>query len=120
MTLQQSAETIFEENEVAGDEEGVSTTDEPKEDGEDKKDEDDEADEKKEEKLEHDEDEEGEGEGEAEMKTELSKPPAKGGRPRKLTNQFNFCERAALTYNNPTRVSLKKKGCKLVQSEFSA
>lgn len=26
------------------------------------------------------------------------------GKPKKLTNQFNFCERAALTYNNPTRV----------------
>jgi hypothetical protein len=25
---------------------------------------------------------------------------------KKLTNQFNFCERAALTYNNPFRVSL--------------
>lgn len=29
---------------------------------------------------------------------------AVGGKPKKLTNQFNFCERAALTYNNPTRV----------------
>lgn len=29
---------------------------------------------------------------------------AGGGKPKKLTNQFNFCERAALTYNNPTRV----------------
>ena len=27
--------------------------------------------------------------------------------PKKLTNQFNFCERAALTYNNPCRVSIK-------------
>lgn len=26
------------------------------------------------------------------------------GKPKKLTNQFNFCERAALTYNNPCRV----------------
>lgn len=24
---------------------------------------------------------------------------------KKLANQFNFCERAALTYNNPRRVS---------------
>lgn len=47
---------------------------------------------------------EGEGEGETETKVESAKPPPqKGGRPRKLTNQFNFCERAALTYNNPTR-----------------
>lgn len=28
------------------------------------------------------------------------------GKPKKLTNQFNFCERAAQTYNNPTRVSI--------------
>lgn len=26
-----------------------------------------------------------------------------GGPKKKLTNQFNFCERAALTYNNPSR-----------------
>lgn len=26
-------------------------------------------------------------------------------RVKKLANQFNFCERAALTYNNPRRVS---------------
>jgi dynein intermediate chain 1, axonemal len=39
-------------------------------------------------------------------------PPATGGPKKKLTNQFNFCERAALTYTNPSRVkqsSLKKK-----------
>lgn len=28
---------------------------------------------------------------------------APGGPKKKLTNQFNFCERAALTYNNPSR-----------------
>jgi len=26
-------------------------------------------------------------------------------KPKKIPNQFNFCERAALTYSNPTRVS---------------
>ncbi|XP_076260407.1 dynein intermediate chain 2, ciliary [Rhynchophorus ferrugineus] len=46
---------------------------------------------------------EGEGDAEPETKVETSKAPPKGGKPRKLTNQFNFCERAALTYNNPTR-----------------
>ncbi|XP_043667947.1 dynein intermediate chain 2, ciliary isoform X4 [Vespula pensylvanica] len=30
------------------------------------------------------------------------------GRPKKIPNQFNFCERAALTYDNPMRVSLLK------------
>lgn len=30
--------------------------------------------------------------------------PRRGGG-KKLTNQFNFCERAALTYNLPTRVT---------------
>uniref|UniRef100_W8AIE2 Dynein intermediate chain 2, ciliary n=2 Tax=Ceratitis capitata TaxID=7213 RepID=W8AIE2_CERCA len=29
--------------------------------------------------------------------------PATGGRKRKLLNQFNFCERSALTYTNPRR-----------------
>jgi dynein intermediate chain 1, axonemal len=33
-------------------------------------------------------------------------PPATGGPKKKLTNQFNFCERAALTYTNPSRVKL--------------
>ncbi|CAG9767841.1 unnamed protein product [Ceutorhynchus assimilis] len=40
---------------------------------------------------------------EAEAKVETAKPIQKGGKPRKLVNQFNFCERAALTYNNPVR-----------------
>lgn len=31
---------------------------------------------------------------------ELEKPQ----KPKKLPNQFNFCERAALTYDNPIRV----------------
>lgn len=81
-----------------------------KEETNEEKDEDEEAVEKKEDdkKSEHEDDEEGEGEGEAEMKVEVAKPPIKGGKPRKLTNQFNFCERAALTYNNPTRVSINR------------
>lgn len=29
-------------------------------------------------------------------------------KPKKLPNQFNFCERAALTYSNPLRVRLYK------------
>ncbi|KAG5883705.1 hypothetical protein JTB14_007424 [Gonioctena quinquepunctata] len=83
--------TLVEETSRDGEEDG---------DKEEKKDE-----EEEEPKLEekHEEEDEGEGEGEAEVKTESAKPPAKGGKPRKLTNQFNFCERAALTYNNPTR-----------------
>ncbi|XP_067632457.1 dynein intermediate chain 2, ciliary isoform X2 [Eurosta solidaginis] len=32
-----------------------------------------------------------------------SAAPAPGGRKRKLLNQFNFCERSALTYTNPRR-----------------
>ncbi|XP_028132775.1 dynein intermediate chain 2, ciliary [Diabrotica virgifera virgifera] len=42
-------------------------------------------------------------EDEGEIAIEKKAPPKTGGKPRKLTNQFNFCERAALTYNNPTR-----------------
>ncbi len=34
-----------------------------------------------------------------------AKKPAKtGGKAKKLTNQFNFSERASQTYNNPSRV----------------
>lgn len=53
---------------------------------------------------------EGEGEGDAEGEAGRGEDDeAKGGvsgKPKKLTNQFNYCERAALTYNNPNRVSL--------------
>lgn len=28
-------------------------------------------------------------------------------KPKKIPNQFNFCERAALTYTNPIRVSVE-------------
>ncbi|XP_074036746.1 dynein intermediate chain 2, ciliary isoform X2 [Leptinotarsa decemlineata] len=85
------SEAVSEETKEAQDEE--QKEEEPKEEDEEAE----KADEK------HEDEEEGEGEGEAEVKTESAKPPAKGGKPRKLTNQFNFCERAALTYNNPTR-----------------
>lgn len=65
--------------------------------------------------------EEGEGEEEAE---DVSAVPtkndpedsvhcAKGGS-KKLTNQFNFCERAALTCNNPCRVSSIEVTCRSV------
>lgn len=62
--------------------------------------------------------EDGEGEGdeneeEAEEEAVVEEVPegddaskavgAPGGPKKKLTNQFNFCERAALTYNNPSR-----------------
>ncbi len=32
------------------------------------------------------------------------KPTKAGGKTKKLTNQFNFSERASQTYNNPCRV----------------
>lgn len=53
------------------------------------------------------------GEGEAEGGDQAEEGPDKVEAPvivyqpkkRKLINQFNFCERAALTYTNPTRVN---------------
>jgi hypothetical protein len=65
--------------------------------------------------------EEGEGEEEAEDVSAVptKKGPeesvhcAKGGS-KKLTNQFNFCERAALTCNNPCRVSSIQVTCRSV------
>ena len=52
--------------------------------------------------------EEGEGEGEHvdEGKGEEGDEIVPRGPAKKLTNQFNFCERAALTYINPVRVQL--------------
>jgi dynein intermediate chain 1 len=54
----------------------------------------------------------GEGEEETEVVSGVPTKKAPGvsvnfikAGPKKLTNQFNFCERAALTYNNPFRVS---------------
>ncbi|XP_044263378.1 dynein intermediate chain 2, ciliary [Tribolium madens] len=46
---------------------------------------------------------EGEGEGESVRPDDEDEKPQTSGKPKKLTNQFNFCERAALTYNNPMR-----------------
>ncbi len=43
-------------------------------------------------------------EGEDEEEEKPKKPTASGGKPKKLTNQFNFSERASQTYNNPCRV----------------
>lgn len=43
-------------------------------------------------------------EGEDEEEGEKPKKPTTGGKAKKLTNQFNFSERASQTYNNPSRV----------------
>lgn len=40
-----------------------------------------------------------------------------GGKAKKLTNQFNFSERASQTYNNPSRVRLSLS---LIRSLFSS
>lgn len=45
-----------------------------------------------------------EGEEEEEEKPKKGKAVT-GGKPKKLTNQFNFSERASQTYNNPCRVN---------------
>lgn len=52
--------------------------------------------------------EEGEGDDEEKLDTMQEKGgySPRPGKAKKLTNQFNFCERAALTYNNPDRVSV--------------
>jgi dynein intermediate chain 1 len=42
--------------------------------------------------------------GEEEEEEKPKKVAATGGKPKKLTNQFNFSERASQTYNNPCRV----------------
>jgi len=47
-------------------------------------------------------------EGEVDMEVDASGQPSTvdvGGKEKKLTNQFNFSERASQTYNNPMRVS---------------
>lgn len=46
------------------------------------------------------------GTGEPEVEAEEEDIPFK--KPKKVPNQFNFCERATLTYNNPIRVGKKK------------
>jgi dynein intermediate chain 1 len=43
-------------------------------------------------------------EGEDEDEEKPAKPAAASGKGKKLTNQFNFSERASQTYNNPCRV----------------
>lgn len=49
--------------------------------------------------------EEQEAEEQPDDEVEDEEKKKKGGRAKKLTNQFNFSERAALTYNMPSRVS---------------
>ena len=44
---------------------------------------------------------------------------APGGPKKKLTNQFNFCERAALTFNNPSR-SVETQTVPPPRSQFGA
>jgi len=39
-----------------------------------------------------------------------SPEPKSGGGAKKLTNQFNYSERASQTYNNPHRVSGRGRG----------
>ena len=64
-----------------------------------------------------------EGEGEEEAEDVSAVPTKKApeesvqcvkGSSKKLTNQFNFCERAALTCNNPCRVSSIQVTCRSV------
>jgi hypothetical protein len=43
-------------------------------------------------------------EGEDEDEEKPKKPTGTVGKAKKLTNQFNFSERASQTYNNPSRV----------------
>lgn len=54
------------------------------------------------------EEEEGQVDGEEKEAPEPAEPEeeASAAPKKKLTNQFNFCERAALTYSNPSRVCL--------------
>lgn len=46
-----------------------------------------------------------EGEEEEEEKPKKGAAGTAAGKPKKLTNQFNFSERASQTYNNPCRVN---------------
>jgi dynein intermediate chain 1 len=48
-------------------------------------------------------------EGEDEDEEKPKKATGFGGKAKKLTNQFNFSERASQTYNNPSRVFNSKK-----------
>lgn len=49
---------------------------------------------------------EAEYEQELEAEPEAEEDEAEKIKPKKLPNQFNFCERAALTYDNPMRVRI--------------
>lgn len=99
-TFEESSESSLDIDPQA---EGIEAKPEEEEEATEAKEEDPEDEQAKPDKTEEEPEAEGDGEAEAEVKVEPAKPPMKGGRPRKLTNQFNFCERAALTYNNPTR-----------------
>ena len=46
-------------------------------------------------------------EGDDEDEDKPKKPATTGGKGKKLTNQFNFSERASQTYNNPCRVNIR-------------
>lgn len=61
----------------------------------------------------------GEVEAEAEEEQKDLAVGAPGGPKKKLTNQFNFCERAALTYNNPSR-SVETQTVPPPRSQFGA
>lgn len=47
---------------------------------------------------------EAEQEHEVEPEAEPEEDEVEKKKPKKIPNQFNFCERAALTYDNPMRV----------------
>lgn len=44
-------------------------------------------------------------EPQVEVEQEIDEEEVEKAKPKKVPNQFNFCERATLTYNNPIRVS---------------
>lgn len=91
-----------EEEEEEGEGEAGRTSIEKPLEGEDKEEEEDEDEE--EEAGEEGEGAHGDEEGAA-VDEEGGAAPAQSSRKKKLVNQFNFCERATLTYMNPTRVS---------------
>lgn len=49
---------------------------------------------------------EAEREQELEAEPEPEEDEVEKAKPKKIPNQFNFCERAALTYDNPMRVCI--------------
>jgi len=44
--------------------------------------------------------------GDDDGEVKAKKPTGTGGKAKKLTNQFNFSDRASQTFNNPSRVGL--------------